>query len=203
MDFLRGADAAGGDRHQYLAGARLGHERRNGPRACKLSSALQSNDRYARQSLEIQTDFGVGSHGCIRHHRDDGIDAARIVCGKAKTCNFSDTNAVEQHRRAHQQPRHRAVELHVIRFPRSQPAGVVKPVNKAENCANGRQNEGPDNHEGSSRFHVSSFSVAASGSACRGNRLSPRDARSEAVRSWVRSPRSCRRRAQRPDHRQC
>ncbi len=114
--------------------------------------------------------------------------------------HLADADAVEQHAGADQKPGHRAVELDMIGRARAEPAGVVKPVDEAEHGDDGRQHEGADDDEGSAGFHLfSSLWVAASGSACRGNRPAPRDARIEAVRASVRWRRSCRPRAPRRD----
>ena len=116
--------------------------------------------------------------------------------------HLADADSIEQHGGADQEPGHRAIELDVIGRARTEPAGIVEPVDEAEYGGDGRQHEGADNDEGSAGFHLfSSLWVAASGSACRGNRPAPRDARIEAVRASVRWRRSCRPPAPRRDRR--
>ena len=165
-------------------------------------AAFQRNDGNAGQALEFQTDLGVGAHRRRRGHRDRRIDAARIVRREAEIGDLTDADAVEQHRGADQQPRHRAVELDVIGRARTEPAGIVQPVDEAEYGERSPPVRRRRQRRRERGFpSLNSLWVAASGSACRENRPAPRDARIEAVRASVRWRRSCRPPAPRRDRR--
>ena len=181
-----------------LSCAGFGDQRRHLAGICDQHAAFQRNHRNAGQALEFQTDLGVGSHRRRRRHRDRRVDAARIVRRQAEIRHLADADAVEQHRR--RRPEVRAPSHRTGR-------GRSRADRGRRYCEANRRSRIPRRWPPARRRRqrqrergfpsLNSLSVAASGSACRGNRPAPRDARIEAARASVRSRRSCRRRAPR------
>ena len=145
---------ARGLRHA-LARAGLRDQGRHAARGGDLLAAFQRHDRHAGEALEVEPHLGVRSHRRVGRHRDGRVDPARIVGRKLQPRDFADADAVEQHGGADQQPRHRAVELQMIGAARAHPCGIVQPIDEAEDGGDGRKQEGADDDEGSSGFHVS------------------------------------------------
>ena len=90
-----------------------------------------------------------------RGHRDRRIDAARAVRRKPEIRYLADADSVEQHGSADQESWYRTIELDVIGRARTEAAGIVKPVHKAEHSGDGGQHKSADNDEGSAGFHFS------------------------------------------------
>jgi hypothetical protein len=149
-----------------LARGRIGNKgRRRGRRRWDQRrgrvAAEQRHHGNACQALIFQPDLRIRTHRRRRHDRDGGGHVAGTGGIEGEVSHLADPDAVEQDGGAGQEAGHGVLEANAVKSPLTEPAGIVEPIDEAEDGADGGKHEQSNQCVGGACFHGSATGFGA------------------------------------------